>query len=58
MVNWHLLPTEKAIFETETSWKIYWKYYLAAFVFLALTIAVWFKDFLSGLIKLFVVFKT
>lgn len=41
MVNWHLLPNEKPIFETETSWKIYWKYYFLAAASAILSIVVW-----------------
>ena len=32
MVNWHLLPGEIKIYETKTSWKIYWREYLLAFL--------------------------
>ena len=41
MTNWHLLPGEKEIFETETSWKVFLKLSAAAAVFLILTFGVW-----------------
>ena len=39
MTNWHLLPGEKEIFETETSWKVFLKFYLLTAGAVGLSIA-------------------
>ncbi|MBU4246232.1 MAG: PH domain-containing protein [Nanoarchaeota archaeon] len=45
MVDWHLLPGEKAIHETKISRMIFWKYYFIAVALLALSVFVNFTDF-------------
>ncbi len=45
MVDWHLLPGEKAIHETKISRMIFWKYYFIAVALLALSAFVNFTDF-------------
>lgn len=45
MVDWHLLPGEKAIHETKISRMIFWNYYFFAVALLALSAFVNFTDF-------------
>lgn len=52
MVDWHLLPGEKAIHETKISRMIFWNYYFAVLVLLALSAFVNFTDFRKYGVKL------
>lgn len=48
MVNWHLLPGEKKIYNIKTSWKVFLKFYLLAFLFLGLSVYSLMFDFLPA----------
>jgi len=45
MVNWHLLPGERAIHETKMSRLVFWNYYFLALVLLLISAAVNLIDF-------------